>query len=64
MDLKEMRNLTKEELTEKRLELKRELFNLRVQHVSGKAENPARFRQVRKDIARIETILNEKRRPG
>ncbi len=64
MDMKETRNLTKEELTGKRLDLKRELFNLRVQQVSGKNENPARFGQVRRDIARIETILNEKRRSG
>lgn len=62
MELKEIRNLTKEELIDKRLDLKRELFNLRVQHVSGKTENPSRFRQARRDIARIETILNEKRR--
>lgn len=64
MDLKEMRNLAKEELIEKRLDLKRELFNLRIQHVSGKIENPARFKQVKKDIARTETILNEKKRLG
>lgn len=61
MDLKEMRNLTKDELIEKKIDLKRELFNLRVQHVSGKIENPARFKQAKKDIARIETILNEKK---
>lgn len=64
MDPKELRSFTEEELAEKRLELKRELFNLRVQYVSGKTENPARFRQVRRDIARIGTILNEKRRIG
>lgn len=64
MNVKETRDLTKEELAEKRLGLKKELFNLRVQHVSGKIENPARFRQVRRDIARIETILNEKKRLG
>jgi len=46
MNMKEARNLTKEELIGKRLDLKRELFNLRVQHVSGKNENPARFGQV------------------
>ena len=64
MDLKEMRNLTSDEMIEKKQDLKRELFNLRIQHVSGKNENPARFRQVRKEIARLETILNEKRRSG
>ena len=64
MDMKETRNLTKEELMAKRLDMKRELFNLRVQQVSGKNENPARFGQIRRDIARIETILNEKRRSG
>lgn len=56
----EIRKLTDEELHEKIVELKEELFNLRFQKATGQLENPMRLRQVRKNIARIKTILRER----
>ena len=56
----EMRDLSKEELTAKAVELKKELFNLRFQQAMGQIENPMRLRTLRKDIAKTKTILREK----
>jgi len=58
---KELRELGVGELATKRRELKEEAFNLRVQGESGQIENTARIRKVRRDVARIETVLTEKR---
>jgi len=55
-----LRELSDEELNRKLRELKEELFNLRFQKAAGQLENPARIRQVRRDIARILTILRER----
>ncbi len=52
--------MTTEELTTKRRELKHELLNLRVQQQSGQLENPARLRLIRKDVARVESILSQR----
>ena len=60
----DMRNMTVEELRQDRQDLKKELFNLNFQKVTGEIENPMRIRQVRKDIARILTVINEKNRKG
>jgi len=57
---REIRDLSKEELTAKALELKKELFNLRFQQAMGQIENPMRLRTLRKDIAKTKTILREK----
>ena len=56
----ELRNLDSAELTAKLLESKEELFNLRFQGSTGQLENHGRLRAVRKDIARIYTILRER----
>ncbi|MBK9738137.1 MAG: 50S ribosomal protein L29 [Actinobacteria bacterium] len=56
----ELRNLDDEELTSKLREAKEELFNLRFQGATGQLENHGRLRAVRKDIARIYTILRER----
>ena len=56
----ELRNLDDAELTEKLRESKEELFNLRFQGATGQLENHGRLRAVRKDIARICTILRER----
>ena len=56
----ELRNLDNEELIAKLREGKEELFNLRVQGATGQLENHGRLRAVRKDIARIYTILRER----
>ena len=56
----ELRNLDDAELTAKLRESKEELFNLRFQGATGQLENHGRLRAVRKDIARIYTILRER----
>jgi large subunit ribosomal protein L29 len=60
MKAKEIRELTPKELNEKLDNLKTELFNLRFQLATGQLENPMRIRQVRKDIARVKTIIRER----
>jgi len=62
MKPKEIRELSEPELNEKLRELKAELFNLRFQGATMQLENPMRIRQVRKDIARVLTIMTEMRR--
>ena len=60
MKAKELRDLTVKELNDKLLEYKKELFNLRFQQAINQLENPMRIKAVKKDIARINTILTEK----
>ena len=60
----DLRARTEDELTEEVETLGKEIFNLRFQRASGQLENTARVRQVRRDIARIKTILGERRRPA
>ena len=60
MNAKEIRQMTVEELNAKLKELKSELFNLRFQHAVNQLENPHRIADVKKDIARVMTILREK----
>ena len=55
----DIRAKTEDELKDDLLQLKKEQFNLRFQKASGQLENTARVRQVRRDIARIKTILRE-----
>jgi len=59
--IKEMRNLTIEELAAKEKSLKEELFKLNMQRYTDRVEKPHMFSDIRKDIARIKTILNEKK---
>jgi large subunit ribosomal protein L29 len=56
----EVRDMTEDQLTDKLGQLKKEQFNLRFQRASGQLEKMSRVREVRKDIARIKTILTEK----
>ena len=60
MKATEIRKMTVEELNEKLKELKSELFNLRFQHAVNQLDNPHRIADVKKDIARVMTILHEK----
>ena len=60
MNAKEIRQMTVAELNAKLKELKSELFNLRFQHAVNQLENPHRIADVKKDIARVMTILHEK----
>jgi len=62
MKMKELRELTVDELTQKELELKEELFNLRFQQSTNRLGNPMRIRQVKRDIARVKTLLTELKR--
>jgi large subunit ribosomal protein L29 len=61
MKTQELRNLSKEELLQKEKSLKEELFKLNMQRYSGRVEKPHMFSLIKRDIARIKTILNEKR---
>ena len=56
----ELRNLVDDELLTRLTEAKQELFNLRFQNVTGQLDNSSRIGHVRKDVARIETILRER----
>ena len=56
----EVRKKTVDELKKHVLDLKKELMNLRFQRVSGQNENTARFRQIRRDVARMKTIILQK----
>lgn len=60
MKAAELRDLSAKELNEKLAELKQELFNLRFQHAINQLENPGRIETVKKDIARVLTVLAEK----
>jgi len=60
MKASEIRDLSVEDLAKKDQELNQELFNLRFQLHTGHLENSARVNQVRKDIARVKTVLREK----
>jgi large subunit ribosomal protein L29 len=60
MKIRELRDLSKEELQAKAVDIKKELFNLRVQQTMGQIENPMRLRLLRKDIAKAKTVLKEK----
>ena len=60
MNARELRELTAEELLKREKDLKEEIFNLRFQHSTGQLSNTARLKQVKKDIARVETILRQK----
>lgn len=59
LDVKELRNMTVEELADKEKQLVQELFNLRFQFGAGRLENPMQIRKAKRDIARVKTILQE-----
>ena len=60
MKTTEIRKLSVEELTKKLDELKKDLFMLRMQHATNQLDNPMQIASVKKDIARIKTIIREK----
>jgi large subunit ribosomal protein L29 len=61
MKASQFRDQTSEELGEREKELSEQLFALRLQKVTGQLEKPARVREVRRDLARVMTVLREKR---
>ena len=60
MELKKIRDMTEIELNTELSKMKKELFNLRFQHATGQLENPVKMRELKKDIARVKTIIREK----
>ena len=60
MELKKMREMTEVELNTELGKMKKELFNLRFQPVTGQLENPVKMRELKRDIARVKTIIREK----
>ncbi len=61
MKASELRDNTIEELEKKEQDMRRELFNLRFQQATGEIENPMRIRAIKKDIARVLTVVTEKK---
>jgi large subunit ribosomal protein L29 len=64
MKASKMREQTVEELLDKERELAEQLFALRLQKVTGQLEKPSRVRQVRRDMARVLTVLHERQKEG
>ena len=60
MKAKELKNLSVEDLNKKLNELKKDLFMLRMQHATNQLDNPMQLANVKKDIARVKTIIREK----
>ena len=60
MDAKELNDKTPDQLRDELVSLKKEAFNLRFQQATGQLENTARMRSVRRDVARVKTVLNQK----
>ncbi len=60
MELNKMREMSEAELNAELLKMKKDLFNLRFQHVTGQLENPVKMRETKRDIARVKTIIREK----
>ena len=59
MNIEDIRNMSTDELNDSLLGLKKEAFNLRFQQANGQLENTSRMRDVRRDIARMSTVLRE-----
>ena len=60
MELKKIREMSEAELNSELVRMKKDLFNLRFQHVTGQLENPIKMRKTKRDIARVKTIIREK----
>ncbi len=61
MKVKEIRELTTEQLEAKIVEAKDEIFNLRIKQATGNLEKPSRIHELRKDVARMKTVLAERK---
>lgn len=64
MKVKELKEMTVEELGQQFEQIKKEQFNLKLQQVSGQLENPSRIKELRRTVARIKTIQNQKKVEG
>jgi len=63
-NVKDIKNLSNEELVKKIAECKEELFNLRLSQATGNLEKPSRIRDLRKQVARMKTLLRERELGG
>ena len=61
MKIVEVRTLTDSELVSKKKDVRQEYFNLRLQQTTGALEKPSRLNELRKDVAKLETVLSERR---
>ena len=59
MKTKDLRKMSREDLRKKEMDLREDYFKLKFQHGIRRLENPARLTQLRKDIARVQTVMNE-----
>ena len=64
MKVNDIRKMSVAELETKLVELKKDLFNLRLQHATNQLENPVRITEVKRDIARVKTIIREQQIAG
>ena len=64
MKIDKVRSMSLAELQTEELKLKKELFNLRFQHVTGQLENPMKMKEVKRDIAKIKTVIKENELKG
>ena len=60
MKIKEIRDLSREELAARKHQLREESFHLRIQQQSGQLEKPSQLHAIRREVARVETVLSEK----
>ncbi len=60
MKIKEIREMSADQLSEKLMELKKDLFNLRLQHATNQLENPGKIADVKHDIAKVKTVQRER----
>ena len=60
MKIKEIRDLSRDDLAARKHQLREESFHLRIQQQSGQLEKPSQIRVIRREVARIETVLNQK----
>lgn len=60
MEAKQLREMSVDDLAQKRRELKEEIFHLRLRRATARLENPMKLRETKRDLARLETILREK----
>ena len=61
MKIVDARNLTDSELVSKKKDARQEYFNLRLQQTTGALEKPSRLNELRKDVAKLETVMSERR---
>lgn len=62
MEVKELRDMSMDELIQKRGELREAIFNLKLRRATSRLESPMKLRETKKDLARLETILRERER--